>query len=114
MSAATSIDAYLQGLAEPARSRIALIRDRIRALSPGAEERISYAIPCARLAKRNAVYYAGWKAHVGVYPVYQGDEAFEAVVAPWRHGTDTLRFPHAKPLPMDVLDLVLTRQLAQR
>ena len=114
MTAPPSIDAYLDTLEDPARGRVALVRARIKALAPEAEERISYAIPCARIGGRNAVYYAGWARHLGLYPVARGDAAFETLVAPWRHGSDTLRFPHGQPLPLDVLDQVLTRQLTPR
>ncbi|MFC4127043.1 hypothetical protein [Nocardia rhizosphaerae] len=33
--------------------------------------------------------FAGWKAHVSVYPVPEGDEAFERAVAPYVSGRGT-------------------------
>ena len=107
MSAATTVDGYLAALPEPARARIAMIRGLLAEWVPDGEERISYAIPCLRRNGRNLLYYGAWTHHVGVYPVAQGDTAFEALVGPWRQGKAGLRFPLKAPLPVEVLKAVV-------
>ncbi|WP_280308754.1 hypothetical protein [Nocardia neocaledoniensis] len=52
---------------------------------------------------------AGWKAHVSIYPVPDGDEAFERAVA----GPGTLKFPLGEPIPYDLIAQIAVR-LAER
>ena len=112
MTAPSGVDSYLSALPALPRSLLAEIRARIKALAPEADERIAYAIPCARLNGRNFVYYAAWKHHVALYPIYRGPVDFEALIAPFRHKADTVRFMLADPVPWPVVEVILARQIA--
>ncbi len=52
------------------------------------------------------MYFAGWKRHVSVYPIPDGDATFEAEIAPYRSGASTARFPLGRPIPYDLIGRV--------
>lgn len=57
---------------------------------------------------RHHIYFAAWKKHIGVYPVYRSDDPIEAELAPYRDAKDTLRFPYSQVQ----LDELITRVAA--
>jgi uncharacterized protein YdhG (YjbR/CyaY superfamily) len=106
-----TIDDYIVQLPDLAREFISAIRGRISAAAPEAVEGIKYGMPTATLHGTNIVYYAAWKKHIGLYPIYPGNPAFEAVVSPFRDNKDTVRFPLDTPVPFEVIDLILTTRI---
>ncbi len=111
-SAPPSIDAYLAALPDPSRAVMADIRQRIGALVPDSTERTAYAIPCARLNGRNFLYYAAWKHHIALYPIYPGDMDFELRVGPYRKTANTVHFLLKHPAPWPVIDAIIAHQAA--
>ena len=61
--------------------------------------RTTLLLAAVMLGGRYALHYAGWKKHIGLYPVPTLPEPLEAEVAPLRSGKDTLVLKHADPLP---------------
>jgi uncharacterized protein YdhG (YjbR/CyaY superfamily) len=96
----SSVDTYIAAQPEAVRPVLARLRGLIRKALPEAEEVISYQIPAYKLAGRAVVYFAGWKAHVSLYPA-TGRVAVELAdeIAPYKVSKGTLRFPLDKPLP---------------
>ena len=111
-TAPKTIDAYLDALPQRSRDALAQIRERISAAAPESVEGIKYGMPTATLEGRNIVYYAAWKARVGLYPIYRGSAGFEAALAPYRDKKDTVRFALDQPLPCEIIDLILNTRLA--
>ncbi|MEP7008190.1 MAG: DUF1801 domain-containing protein [Sphingomonas bacterium] len=110
--APATIDAYLETLPERSRQALEQIRERISTAAPDSAEGIKYGMPMAMLKGRNILYYAAWKAHVGLYPIYRGPPDFEAALAPYRDKKDTVRFALDRPLPCEIIDLILNTRLA--
>jgi uncharacterized protein YdhG (YjbR/CyaY superfamily) len=108
-----SVDTYLETLPELPRTIMARIRELIASAAPGAQEAIRYGMPTALLDGASIVYYAAWKRHVGLYPVYRGAPDFEEKIAPWRDWKDTVRFPLETEVPYDVIELIVTAQVAR-
>jgi uncharacterized protein YdhG (YjbR/CyaY superfamily) len=109
----TTIDEYLATLPEEVRPVLQRVREAIRSALPEAEERVRYGMPAVMLDDRYAIHFAGWKKHVGVYPVGPLVEPLESEVAPYRSQKDSLRFVYAKPIPYELITR-LTRELARR
>ncbi|MFD6394433.1 iron chaperone [Nocardia sp. NPDC055029] len=109
----TSVDDYLAGLPEAERAVLQQIRETIHRVVPEAGEKISYAIPAATLDGRAFMSFAGWKVHVSVYPIPEGDEEFERAIEPYTAGRGTLKFPLGEPIPYDLIAQVAVR-LAER
>jgi uncharacterized protein YdhG (YjbR/CyaY superfamily) len=81
---------------------------------PNGEERIRYDMPAVMLGGRYAIHFAGWKQHLGLYPVPRFDGPLEAEVEPHRTKTDTLSFPWSRPLPYDLIERVSAAIVALR
>ena len=111
-TAPTTIEAYLEALPQRSREALEQIRDRISAAAPDSVEGIKYGMPTATLKGKNILYYAAWKAHVGLYPIYRGSADFEAALAPYRDKKDSVRFALDQPLPCEIIDLILNTRVA--
>ncbi len=79
------------------------VRAAIHAGVPGGEEKVRYGMAAVMLGGRYAIHFAGWKHHVGLYPVPAFDDPLEQEVAPYRSKKDTVNFPYAKPVPYDLI-----------
>ena len=108
-----TIDDYIAALPATSQEIIARIRAMVARAAPDAIEAIKYGMPTAVLGRTSLVYYAAWKTHIALYPIYRGSTAFEAKVGPYRHKKDTLRFPLKKPIPFDVIQFVLEERVAR-
>ena len=95
-----TVDAYVDAQPPANQQILNEIRRRVRTIAPDATEAISYQIPTFKLDGRYLVYFAGWKAHIAVYPIPAGDEAFAEAIEPYRAAKGSLHFPHDKPLPL--------------
>ncbi len=108
-----SVDDYVESFVDDTRDALGEVRDVIRTAAPQAEERISYGMACYRIDGKPLLYFAGWKKHLGLYPVPRGDAAFERDVAPYRQARDTVGFPLRDPMPLDLVDRIV-RMLLKR
>jgi uncharacterized protein YdhG (YjbR/CyaY superfamily) len=101
---AASVDEYIAGFPRDVRRALGQVRRVLRKAVPGVVERISYGIVKFELDGTYVLYMAGWPAHVGLYPVMGGlATKFDAEISPFRSGKATLRFPLAKPMPLDLI-----------
>jgi uncharacterized protein YdhG (YjbR/CyaY superfamily) len=107
------IDAYIAALPAEVRPIAESVRGTIRQTAPDCVEAMKYDMPTFKVGDTPLVYFAVWKKHLGVYPVYRGTDAFEATVAPYREKKDTVRFPLDKPIPHEVLVSIVRSQLAR-
>lgn len=96
----TPIDAYIAAQPDAVRPLLDRLREIIRKALPEAEEAISYGIPAFKIGGRPVIYFAGWKAHVSLYPA-TGRIATELgdAIAPYKVSKSTLRFDLEKPIP---------------
>lgn len=67
--------------------------------APDATETISCGIPTFGLHGKHLVHFAGWKRHVGFYPIPNGVESLENALEPYKSGKGSARFPLGEPLP---------------
>lgn len=81
---------------------------------PGSGETISYDIPTLTVDGGSLVYFAGWKRHVSVYPIPDGDDEYESELAPYRSGASTAKFPLDKPVPYELIARIAALLAEQR
>ena len=108
-----TMEAYIAALPEGPRGIMCKLRDRMRVLVPEAEETIRYDMPAWRLNGETIIHIAAWKQHLGLYPVYRGDAAYEAMLAPYRDKKDTVKFVYRQPIPFEVIEAIVQAQLAR-
>jgi uncharacterized protein YdhG (YjbR/CyaY superfamily) len=99
----TSIDEYVAAFPTQTQRMLEELRALIRAGAPTATETVSYAIPTFDLNGRHLLHFAGYRRHVGLYPVPSGVPALEEELAPYRSGKATARFPLSQSLPTELI-----------
>jgi uncharacterized protein YdhG (YjbR/CyaY superfamily) len=88
------------------------VRRTIRSAAPQAEEVISYRIPAYRM-KGILVYFAGFKAHIGLFPPVRGNAALERAIARYAGPKGNLRFSYDEPLPLALISRIVRHRLKQ-
>jgi uncharacterized protein YdhG (YjbR/CyaY superfamily) len=96
------VDAYIATFPKPVQARLRQVRRVIRAAAPNATELISYRIPAYR-QHGMLVFFAGFKAHIGLFPPVRGNEALQKAAAEYAGPKGNLRFPHDQPLPLALI-----------
>ncbi|MFN8169768.1 MAG: hypothetical protein U0S36_13425 [Candidatus Nanopelagicales bacterium] len=92
------IEAYLAGFPDDVSARLRRVRELPLAEVPGGGEgALRDAGGDAR--RRYAIHYAGWKKHIGLYPVPRFEGPLETDVEPYRSSKDTVNIKHTEPLP---------------
>ena len=111
--AAKTVDEYLLGVSEPARSALKKIRAAIRSAAPAqATEVISYGIPAFKY-KGVLVWYAAFSTHCSLFPTASVIEAFKKELKDFRTTKGTIHFPTDKPLPSALVKKLVKARVAQ-
>ena len=96
------IDAYIAQFPKETQTLLKQMRETIRAAAPDATEAISYQMPTFKL-HGNLVHFAGYKKHIGFYPVPSGIEAFKDELSVYKQGKGSVQFPLDQPLPLALI-----------
>lgn len=94
---------YIQGLPAEVRAIAEDVRQTILKAAPGCNETVKYQMPGFTRGDRCFIYFAVWKKHVGLYPIYPQAPDLEAEIAPFRVKKDTVQFALTRPLPFDLI-----------
>jgi uncharacterized protein YdhG (YjbR/CyaY superfamily) len=97
-----TIDAYIAQFPGEVQEVLQKIRSLIHETAPEAAEKISYGMPTFYL-KGNLVHFAGFKSHIGFYPIPSGIEAFKDELAQYKTGKGSVQFPLDQPIPYDLI-----------
>jgi uncharacterized protein YdhG (YjbR/CyaY superfamily) len=113
-----SVEDYVAGFPEDVATRLQQVREVIvaevtRVLGAAPRERVRYGMAAVMLDERGALHYAGWKHHIGIYPVHHLSPGLEAEVAPLRVAKDTVRLVHSRPLPLELLARIAAEVVGQ-
>jgi uncharacterized protein YdhG (YjbR/CyaY superfamily) len=112
-SAPKTVDEYLAGIPEPARSTLKKMRAAIRsAVPPQATEIISYRIPAF---KHNGVlvWFAAFSDHCSLFPTAAVIATFKNELKGFPTSKGTIQFPADKPLPTALIKKLVKARVAQ-
>lgn len=112
-SAAGSIDEYIAEFPPETQVMLREMRALIRQNAPAATETIAYAIPTFDLNGHHLVHFAGFKKHVGFYPVPSAMEAFREELEPYKSGKGSAQFPIGSPLPVDLIRRIVQFRVSE-
>ncbi len=99
---------YIARFPEHTQKSLEQIRAAVKKTAPNAEEAISYGIPAFNLNGRYLLYFAGYKKHIGLYPVPSGNKLFEKDFASYNtSGKGTIQFPLDKPIPIGLVTKIV-------
>lgn len=111
---ASNIDEYISGFPKNTQKVLEEVRAAIKKAVPDMEETISYAIPAFIYKGSRLVYFAGYKNHVGLYPVPTGNEEFEKEFLVYKtSGKGAIQFPLSKPMPTDLITKIVKFRLEE-
>lgn len=108
-----TVDEYLAGVPEPARTTLNKIRAVIRsAAPPEATETISYGVPAF---KHNGilVWFAAFSNHCSIFPTASVIAALRDELKGFRISKGTVQFPTDKPLPASLVKKMVKLRVAQ-
>jgi uncharacterized protein YdhG (YjbR/CyaY superfamily) len=113
-NAAKTVEEYLAGTPEPARSTLEKMRATIRSVAPKeTTEVISYGIPTFRY-KKGLVAIAAFKDHCSFFPMGSSVlDDFQEELSTFRVTKGTLHFPLDKPLPAALVRKIVKARVAQ-
>jgi len=111
---ATSVDDYISTFPAATQDILQELRRRVHAALPDAEERISYQIPTFAVDGQYVIYIAGWKKHVSIYPIPEGDAELDEDLAPYLSGQGTIKLPLDAPVPWDLVDRAIAARVGER
>ncbi len=109
-----TVDEYVASFPDDVAERMRRVRAAILAEVPSPEEKMRYGIAAVMLGGRYALHYAGWKQHIGIYPVPTLPEPLESEVAPLRSGKDSVTIRHSAELPDELISRITAAIVAQR
>jgi len=111
--AAKTVDEYLAGVPEPARSTLSRIRAAIRSAAPReAIETISYSIPAFKY-KGVLVWFAAFSNHCSLFPTAAVIEEFKNELKGFSITKGTIQFPTDKPLPAALVKKMVKARVAR-
>ena len=108
-----SIDEYLAGVPEPARSTVNKIRAAIRsAVPPEGTETISYRIPAFKY-RGILLWFAAFADHCSLFPKASTIEAFKNELKGYSASKGTIRFSVDQPLPAALVKKIVKARVAR-
>jgi uncharacterized protein YdhG (YjbR/CyaY superfamily) len=110
----TSIDEYLTHVQPDQRVALQKLRRTIHAVTPGAEECISYGIPAFRLNERSLVFFGAWANHCALYPGSSTTlKKFRNELSDFHISKGTIRFSAGKPLTAALVRKLVKARIAE-
>jgi uncharacterized protein YdhG (YjbR/CyaY superfamily) len=111
---AKSIDEYLAGVPEPARSTLKKLRATIRSVAPKeTTESISYGMPAFKY-KGPLVYFSAFAKHCSFFPANSSLIAeFKNELKDFPTSKGTIRFPLNKALPAALVKKLVKARIAE-
>lgn len=103
----TTIDTYIAIFPAEVQPILQKIRATIRKAAPRATESISYRIAAFHLDGQVLIYFAGFKKHVGVYPVHAIADELGDALKPYLSGKATAKFMLDKPIPYGLITKIV-------
>jgi uncharacterized protein YdhG (YjbR/CyaY superfamily) len=111
--APTTIDEYLAGVSEPARTTLNKVRATIRSVVPAQTvEGISYGMPVFKY-KGSLIWFAAFVDHCSIFPTAAAIAAFKNELNDYATSKGTIQFPVNKPLPPALLKKLVKFRVAQ-
>jgi len=112
MKQSEEVSTYLNQFEGDVYQKLLQIRTLVSDLVPEAEECMKYGIPTF-VYHGILVHYAGFKKHIGFYPVPSGIEAFKEELKPYKQGKGSIQFPLSDPLPIGLIRKIVEFRIAE-
>jgi uncharacterized protein YdhG (YjbR/CyaY superfamily) len=98
----TTVDAYIDAAPKEAQEKLREIRAILQKVAPKATEKLKWGQPVFEEG-RILFSYSAHKSHINFSPTGPAMEPFEAELANFKTGKDTVQFPYDRPLPKTLI-----------
>lgn len=108
-----TVDTYIEAFPESIQERLNTLRQLFFKVVPNAKESTRYKMPAYQVGKHH-LYFAAYKKHIGMYPVY-GLGELEKDLEPYRakNTKDSIHFLHTDTLPIELIKLIIIAKSKQ-
>ena len=107
-----SVDKYIRGFPKNIQEKLKSIRMIIKKAAPEALETISYQIPAYKL-NGILVYFAGYKNHIGFYPLASAIKVFKSKIENYAYSKGSIQFPIDEKPPKDLIEEIVRYRVAE-
>jgi uncharacterized protein YdhG (YjbR/CyaY superfamily) len=113
-AAPKTVEEYLSGVPEPARSTLVRVRAMVRSVVPAeSTEVISYGMPTFKY-KGSLMGFAAFSEHCSLFPMSAAlIEEFKKELKDYSTSKGTIRFPVDKPLPATLVKKLVKARIAE-
>ena len=101
-----TVDEYIAQAPKEIRARLNQIRVAIKAIAPGADEKLSYGMPYFGFKGRLA-YFAAFTKHIGLYIPTPTIAEHAKELGDWATSKATVQMPHEKKLPISLVKMLI-------
>jgi len=106
----STVEDYIASFPEEIQVHLKTVRDCVKKAGPQLAESISYGMPAYKHKGKPAVYFGGYKGHIGFYATPTGHEAFAKELSKYKQGKGSVQFPLTEEMPLKLIeDIVLFR-----
>lgn len=104
-----NFEEYFLLFPEETQQKLEQLREFIHSLTPDLEEYIGYQMPAFKYKEKPLVYFAGYKHHIGFYPLPKAIIHFESDFKErkYKFSKGAVQFPMKEGLPLDLIEKVL-------
>ena len=113
MTKKNDIDQYIDKFPKDTQDMLIQIRKIVKSTATEAEETISYGMPTFKLNGTYLIYFAGYKNHIGIYPVPNNKEFEEDFSSYKTSGKGTIQFPLNKTLPVALIKKIIKYRITE-
>ena len=108
-----SIKEYIQGFDKDIQNRLFRIREIILEQVPTAEEGIKYKMPTF-MDHGNLIHYAGFKKHIGIYPLPTVIETLKEELKTYKQGKGSIQFQNDEELPIELIKKIVKARVIEK
>jgi len=107
-----NVDEYIAAFPMHTQELLEQLRALILKTAPDAEEVISYKMPAYKY-NGMLIYFAGYKNHIGLYPMASGIAAFKKELSVYKNAKGSVQFPLDKKLPIGLITKIIKFRLKE-
>lgn len=107
------VDNYIAKFPAEVQEILNKLRNIIITMAPNAVESISYGMPGYKLNGKPLVYFAGYKAHIGLYATPSGHSEFAQELSVYKQGKGSVQFPLNQPMPYELIKRIILFRINQ-
>jgi uncharacterized protein YdhG (YjbR/CyaY superfamily) len=101
-----NITEYVNAFPPGTKVLLQQVRNAIKKAAPKAEEVISYNMPAFK-QHGNLVYFAGYKNHIGFYPMPSAIKQFAKELSVYKGAKGSVQFPIDEPMPVNLITKIV-------